>query len=285
MGSPAPVSGHAPTRDGRLLHLVEAGTSAPGTPTVVFEAGIGGTRSTWAAVQEVVAARARTVAYDRSGFGRSAPDAAPRTLARLGDDLGDLLDHLGAGPFVLVGHSWGGPIVRTVAAARPGQVVGLVLVDPSDEGADLYFDPKLTRQQDRLTRAMPGLARFGLLRLQARRLARRLPPTARAEMARECSTVASARAFQAEVASVTDDLRRLREAPVDVGEVPVTVISGTRKVRLGGAVRAGLIDAHRRRAAGLPGGRHVRAEGSAHMVPFTEPELVAAEVLSLLPPG
>lgn len=261
---------------------MEAGSSAPGAPTVVFEAGIGGTRSTWAAIQAAVAARARTVAYDRSGFGLSEPDAAPRPLARLASDLEDVLDHIGGVPFVLVGHSWGGPIIRKVAAARPEQVVGLVLVDASDEGADLYFDPKLRRQQDRLTKLLPLLARLGLLRLQARSLGRRLPPDARRELVRECSTVAGARAFQAEVVSVAEDLRGLLEDPPATGDIPVTLISGTRPVKLGKAVRAGLIEAHQRRAAALDHGRHVRAERSSHMVPFSEPEVVAAEVLRLL---
>ncbi|MET7402474.1 alpha/beta fold hydrolase, partial [Dactylosporangium sp. NPDC005572] len=56
----------------------------------------------------------------------------PRTPARLADDLGALLGSL-TGPFVLVGHSWGGPIVRLLASRNAAPVKGLVLVDPSDE--------------------------------------------------------------------------------------------------------------------------------------------------------
>lgn len=65
-----PESG--PTRDGRRLYAMRlAGPESPGLPTVVFEAGSGATRSSWALVQPGVAAFAPAVVYDRSGLGRS----------------------------------------------------------------------------------------------------------------------------------------------------------------------------------------------------------------------
>ncbi|MFJ7242872.1 alpha/beta fold hydrolase [Streptomyces olivaceus] len=70
-------------------------------------------------LQPAVAPHARAVAYDRSGLGRSTPDPAGRTLARMADDLGALLDHFGPGPFLLVGHSAGGPLVRLAASRAP----------------------------------------------------------------------------------------------------------------------------------------------------------------------
>src|SRR5688500_15138546 len=97
------------TRDGRSLYVERAGT---GAPTVVFESGMGCSRDAWALVAPTVAMRAGVVVYDRSGLGRSPADERPRTFDRLVDDLCDVLDAVGAPPYVLVGHSWGGPIVR-----------------------------------------------------------------------------------------------------------------------------------------------------------------------------
>ncbi|MEV9259193.1 alpha/beta hydrolase, partial [Klebsiella pneumoniae] len=78
--------------------------------------------------------------YDRAGLGRSVPDSAGRTLDRMADDLNDLLDGLEpSSGFVQVGHSAGGPMVRLAASRRPDRVAGLVLVDPTDEAADLLF--------------------------------------------------------------------------------------------------------------------------------------------------
>lgn len=266
------------TGDGRRLHVERWGA---GSPTVVLEAGMGASHHMWAAVVPAVAGRATVVAYDRSGLGLSPADDAPRDLARLTDDLVDLLDHLGDGPVVLVGHSWGGPIVRSAAAQRPDRTAGLVLVDQSDEGCDLYFAPNVERQQRPAFALLPVLARLGLLRLAIGRVTGRLP-TAAARALREDGSVASARAHRAEAVGSIADLRRLRDAPPPRPDVPVTLVSGTRLPRLGRRRRQALVAAHRARAEALPRGRHVAAERSGHLVPLTEPEVVAAEVVALL---
>src|SRR5688572_5314863 len=86
--------------------------------------GMGCTRSSWGLVQPRIAERVRAVVYDRAGLGRSHLDPAPRTLHRLAADFGALLDALGHGPFILVGHSWGGPIVRVAAAVNRSRIRG-----------------------------------------------------------------------------------------------------------------------------------------------------------------
>lgn len=270
----------ARTRDGRLLHLQHTPGPA-GVPTVVLEAGMGTTRSSWAAVQRALAGAAPVVVYDRSGLGRSAPDPAPRTLERLAADLNDLLDHVGAEQYVLAGHSWGGPIVRTVAAHRPEQVRGLVLVDPTDEGCELYFSPGFAARQRVSAAVLPLLARLGVTRLAAGRLARRLPADAASDLHTEWLTAAGVDAYLAESASVLDDLRRLRADPPPRGTVPVTVVSGTATTGTGRQGRAALNAAHAARAATGPERRHVLALRSGHLVPVTEPELVAGEILRL----
>ncbi|MGX6397524.1 alpha/beta fold hydrolase, partial [Rothia kristinae] len=135
------------TRDGRELCAMvidgprcgaaEAAGAVCPRPTVIVESDAADTRSPWALVQRAVGVSARTVVYDRTGLGRSAgPDprpGTPWTLECLAADLEDLLEHFGAGPFVLVGHGTGGPVVRAVAARRRERISGLVLVDPVDE--------------------------------------------------------------------------------------------------------------------------------------------------------
>src|SRR5215204_1919432 len=103
-----------------------------GSPMVILEAGSGGDSSTWAAVQDEIAATTRTCAYDRGGRGRSDPTAAP-TLANAAADLRALLSAAAEpGPFVVVGHSLGGDYARVFAAAHLEEVAGLVLVDSFD---------------------------------------------------------------------------------------------------------------------------------------------------------
>lgn len=135
------------TRDGRKLHYMSRGT---GELMVVFESGMGASRSNWGLVAPAIAEHARAVVYDRAGAGRSDVDSAPRSLERIAGDLGELLTALGPGPFILVGHSWGGPIVRAAAAAHLSRLRGIILVDPSDEHCEMYFS-KLTK------RALPSM--------------------------------------------------------------------------------------------------------------------------------
>ncbi len=274
-----PIGTWARTRDGRPLYTQHLGE---GSPTVVFEAGMGGSRNMWGAVVGPVAQVTSVVVYDRSGLGRSPRDHATRDLTRMSNDLLDLLAELGDGPFVLVGHSWGGPIVRRAAEARPGVIAGLVLVDQTDERCDLYFTSSNELRSRVFARLMPTLGRLGLGRSVTKRLAKDLPDPWAHWFRAEDGTVEAMRAQGAEMAASVQDLRELRQHPPVLPDVPVTVISGGRVGRLERSQRLPLIEAHRAGAEAHPQGRHVRAEGSSHMVPFTEPRVVVDEVLRVV---
>lgn len=114
---------------GRSLFLECHGS---GSPTVVMDAGLGNTHSTWSAVAPKISALARTCTYDRANLGSSDPAPKPRSSADVVADLRALLKAASiAAPYVLVGHSFGGLNMRLFAAAHPDEVVGLVLVDPT----------------------------------------------------------------------------------------------------------------------------------------------------------
>ncbi|MFV2173516.1 alpha/beta fold hydrolase [Actinomadura sp. LOL_016] len=273
------VSEHARTRDGRDLHLERHGE---GGPVVVFESGAGASRNMWGKVVAALAGRATAVVYDRSGLGRSPADPEPRTLSRLVSDLQDVLDHLGDGPFILVGHDWGGPIVRRVAAETPGRVTGILLVDQDDEASDHYFMPGTRRRLWLSSVTDPTAARLGLFRLSVNRLAAKLPEAAATAFREEDGTVEATRVHLAEMEHFLDDLRRLRDDPPKLPDVPVTLISGRRSGGVGGGGRASLNTAHRARAETLPRGRHIVAEKSGYLVPFTEPGLLVREILRIM---
>ncbi len=268
------------TRDGRTLHAEIAGE---GRPTVVLEAGMGASRHMWGGVAPALADRTTTLVYDRSGLGRSPADPATRDLDRLAADLLDVLDHV-EGPVVLVGHSWGGPIVRAAAAERPERVAGIVLVDPSDEGCAAQISDANLKRARSASWMLPLMSRTGLVRLQVRALAKKLPAPSAAAFRAEDGTHAAVLTQVAEAVGSLADLRRLAADPLPVPDVPLTVISGAVAGRMEGGHRPELIAAHRARAEAAPRGRHVMAGRSGHMVPFTEPEVVVAEVLRLLDP-
>ncbi|MEW2129410.1 alpha/beta hydrolase [Streptomyces sp. NPDC005435] len=273
-----------PLPDGRLLYAMVLPGARPDGPTVVFEAGAGAGRSSWALVQTAVAPHARAVVYDRSGLGRSAPDPAGRTLIRMADDLGALLDHFGPGPFVLVGHSAGGPLVRLAAAHGPGRIAGLVLVDPTDEAADVLFGSRFRRMERTALSLGRTLAALGLLRPLFRRQLALLPEDARQDMAREGFTTGVLRTQRRQARTYLDELATWRRTPPDTGDIPVTVISGGLPGDgMDSAVRAAANASHAHRAGQGPKGRHVIAGRSGHYVPLTEPEVVVREIVALLP--
>jgi pimeloyl-ACP methyl ester carboxylesterase len=126
---------------GRRLNLLCTGQ---GSPTVLFLQAAGGGMVEWHKVQAPVAARTRTCLYDRAGFGFSDPPVGPVTALSATDDLHALLGAARIGsPFVLVGHSLGGLFATTYADRFPGEVAGMVLVDPSFAG---QFDAPLSEQ-------------------------------------------------------------------------------------------------------------------------------------------
>ena len=123
---------------GRLLHMRCVGPATQG-PTVILEAGAGDYSSRWTAVQDLLASRITSCAYDRAGFGWSKGNQN-ESMSQDNADLHALLAAAGiAGPYVLVGHSMGALLVRRYANHYPDAVVGMVLVGPTHENTQLFF--------------------------------------------------------------------------------------------------------------------------------------------------
>ena len=115
--------------DGRQLYL---NCEGEGSPTVVMEAGGAGHSESWRFVQPDVTKFTRVCAYDRSGTGRSSSTPPHVTIQAIATELHALLAAAGVhSPYVLVGHSLGGIIVRQFAAQYTDEIVGMVMVDSS----------------------------------------------------------------------------------------------------------------------------------------------------------
>ena len=105
-------------------------TSGHGSPVVVLESGLGAESAEWGAVHRGLSVHTRVCRYDRAGRGTSDPAVSPRGPAELVADLRALLRRVGlAPPCVLVGHSFGGLMVRLFAQRHRAEVAGIVLVD------------------------------------------------------------------------------------------------------------------------------------------------------------
>jgi pimeloyl-ACP methyl ester carboxylesterase len=120
--------------NGARLNLYCVGS---GSPTVVFESGWEDWAPAWAVVQPRVAQWARACSYDRAGAGFSDAGRMPRSAAQIVDELRAALQRDGIkGPYILVGHAFGGVLVRTFAQRHLDDVAGLVLVEADVPGAD-----------------------------------------------------------------------------------------------------------------------------------------------------
>lgn len=101
-----------------------------GSPTVVFEAGLGHGKRSWGSVFKAVSEFTRCFAYDRAGYGQSEPAVTSRDGLQIVLELRELLRARGLPPpYVLVGHSLGGTYMKLFAKTFPDEVVGVVFVD------------------------------------------------------------------------------------------------------------------------------------------------------------
>jgi len=134
--SPTPINGKLRIGD-RSLAMICLGT---GNPTVILDAGNGGTAAGWSQVQLAAMKITRVCAYDRANLGTSDPAPLPRTLQDWTNDLEHLLTASGlSAPYILVGHSYGGLNVRLYAAEHRQQVAGVILVDSSHPDQNARF--------------------------------------------------------------------------------------------------------------------------------------------------
>jgi pimeloyl-ACP methyl ester carboxylesterase len=112
------------------LHVREAGPD--GAPPIVMIHGLAGQSSHYTyGVVPRLEERFRTVALDRPGAGYSPRDAgAPADLRAQADAVAALIDVLGLGRPLVVGHSLGGAIALALALDYPEKVAGLALLAP-----------------------------------------------------------------------------------------------------------------------------------------------------------
>ena len=147
-----------------------------GNPTILLEAGGAMDLTEWDAIAPELALKtgATVVSYDRAGFGKSDLPEYPCDMKVEAGWLWESLKHLGfEKDIILVGHSYGGWMIRIEASENPHAVSGIVFIDPfSVELVDLlgveYLDqhpmagklPFDTSQPEKLTKLQRALVRM-----------------------------------------------------------------------------------------------------------------------------
>jgi pimeloyl-ACP methyl ester carboxylesterase len=211
-----------------------------GSPAVIFEGGFGAGIASWSRVQKDVAAFTQTVSYDRAGLGQSDLGPRPRSAKQIATELHAVLQKSGfKPPYVMVGHSFGGIYVRVFADMYPNEVVGMVLIDPSQESFNDWLGKN---QPDRLKAAESNIAKAG-------------------------------EGVQAEFAAVDTSYSQARVAKVPAG-IPVTLLSATEDESMPAEGRKVWIEKHKEWLATVPGSKHIIVEKATHFIQAQQPGLV-----------
>jgi pimeloyl-ACP methyl ester carboxylesterase len=142
---------------GRRLHIECRGKT--NGPVVIVEAGLSQftAHSSYGRLFEHVVPFARICIYDRAGLGWSDPAPDPRTHQDMVQDLHKLIQAKAMrGPYILVGHSIGGLLVRLFTSQYPSEVAGVVLVDASPE-SEIFAPGNAEARRDLINRITEGL--------------------------------------------------------------------------------------------------------------------------------
>jgi len=289
------------TKGGSSLYLLEQGD---GGPTVIFESGIGATNLNWRHVQSTVSRFTATASYDRAGLGFSSRCRSARTPANIVSELHEMLREANIKPpFILVGHSFGGLVVRRYALCYPEQVAGVVLVDPMRCEEWPPLDPSKQAQINlgrRLIRYAVPIAFLGVTRFavhSAFRRARRASVTTPdrkkmggrhviqrikqevSKMPREVWPVVAAHwsrpgfyaGMRSHISSIPDTVREMYQAE-PIREIPVCVLTPGKSKPLSESCL---------RSIGT-NVQQVIAEESEHWIHLDEPELVISAIRTMV---
>jgi pimeloyl-ACP methyl ester carboxylesterase len=297
-----PAPGKMVDVGGYKLHLYGMGEEHSGGPSVILEAGLGSTSLDWYKVQPEIAKFARVYAYERAGVGWSESGPGPRTAMQAVHELHNLLRNAQVPePYILVGHSYGGLVVRLFADRYPNEVAGLVLVDASHEDQlSVAAISKGTRQSKRSLAMMSVLARFGVVRLsiQAGLLNKELGRYSEAIIPQLKALYAQTRFVRTlaqEMAAFAESCEQVRALRHSYGALPLVVLSQTpepqqentkgKKIRHNAvqqAVAAHWQNFQRDQACLSTNSTHIVAEHSSHYIQLDQPELVIEAIRSVL---
>jgi len=256
---------------------------AHGRPVLLLH-GIGGAAQAWgdagsATGPVLVAAGFTVLAVDFPGYGLS-PRIEPFDLAGLATAVVALIEWLGAGPAVLVGHSMGGMVAQEVAAIAPQVVAGLVLASTSPAFGKPGGDWQTEFLRSRFAPLDAGLGMAGLAALLVPTMvapgtaAGPFPAAIPAEIPAAMAMMAAVpeATYRSAVAALVAFDRR---ANLPLITVPTLVITGEHD-------RTAAPEVARRMAERITGAQAVVVPSAGHLLPIEQPQAFHAAVLAFL---
>lgn len=231
-----------------------------GSLTILFESGGGMDSTEWSKLAPEIAGKtgATIVTYDRAGFGKSDLPETPYDMRTETKWLLDGLKKLGLEKnLILVGHSYGGWLIRLIASMNPDNISGMVFIDPfSSEFVDIlgakYLDeqpmigklPFDTSKPEKLTKIQRALVRM-----------------------------------------ISDGLQRkteiMRKTTIPVG-IPVRLITCGKPFLPKPEEQKAWRRSHEQIVSKIKGAKLIVAEQSGHMIPFEQPGIIIETILEVI---
>jgi pimeloyl-ACP methyl ester carboxylesterase len=232
--------------------------------------------SAWAWIQPEIARFSRVVSYDRAGLGWSETDSAPKSARLAACRLRTVLRCAEAAPpYILVGHSMGGLLIRVFADLFPEEVAGMVQVDaahPDQHMRSNAIDVHM-RTGFRVLRAVPLLAQLGYIRLTGlfNAWAEGLPPQQAAESRAFLSSIRHLRTTRDESLAWESVCMEVRDTDA-LGDIPLAVVTACR------AVLPGHPELQEELAALSRDSFHMTVKGADHVTLITKREYAQSVV-------
>lgn len=282
---------------GYRLHI---NCSGHGGPTIILDAAMGCNSIEWTLVQPEIAKFARVCSYDRAGNGWSDESPFERTSQNIVEELHTLLKNSGEeGPYILVGHSFGGPNVLLYASKYPKDVAGIILVDSSHEDQmqkipdwPHNFLQKLLIHPD----VAPFLTSIGLTRMfmhlpESRDAIKMFSPTIQETYLAMMSTTKYIRTVTQENDKFEKSLNQLKSGGKPLGDQPLIVITAGKPLTSEGTgypkeftdKLATVWETLQKELVGKSTkGKQIVAERSGHMITREQPEVIVEAVQDII---
>ena len=253
-------------------HRLQMHLEGNGAPTVVIDVGITDQLDKLRPLQERLAQITRVVTYNRAGYGQSEPGPMPRHSGHEAEELKALLEKANVpGPYVLVGHSLGALNMQVFASKYPGEVAGMVLLDPPPLSFLLGREYKdLAVMAEQMTAEWQAIA----------------DSSAKSTDAREHARASFFRMIASEHREMFGETARIVDAISTFGDIPLVVLAAGKPNPAFGKVAEEYqkywIGQSRALAGRSANGKFILAERASHYLYLDVPELVAQNIMSVV---
>lgn len=213
------------------LHYFRQGQKGP---TIVFESAFDPAgHLQWYHIQQKLPETFSSFSYDRAGILWSERGDNPKSGEKIAEELHQLLEKANIPkPYILVGHSFGGMLLRFFVNQYPKEVGGIILVDSQFPNDEKYLSPELYKM---VNQGLPGgflkiANTFGLARIMFRNM---FPNT---EEYRYQNSIMPALIHKSAYAVLEeqDEMEAIKKQASNInsfGSIPLTIISATDEKR------------------------------------------------------